>query len=684
MANKKKFREFYDSINSKNDWVFFIIIILIALVGIICFTEFLLGIEICNPCVDDTWKYAPTVWAILLSLLSTFSFFVLLLTLFLPKTIFSNTIKKGLKIIPQNIRDKYNPGKLSNIKPDFKKIKKYFGTKSFIHEQYCEKIVSLNLDLDDEEKTKETKKIKQSLKNGLLKTRRHFFKAYFYVFLCAIFLYGVLLSKTIIEYKDKDRGFIDPRIEEIRTIYIKKGNVFIDNSMFTDIIKISHPNKELMAMIDSIKISKKVPSPDSIFIEKRMDIIFMKYSFLNSISDTLKVLDPLHNGIFCALKVLDPFYNGIFGNLRGSNSFHDDIFDTLKVLLPIEKYRLDKFTLNNIFGIPVEFNNERNMICLTADANSIQRDEKKNIITITDKMKDVITVAIKPEQYDYREVYGEEKRIKFYLNEQNSLIFKKHIKKTGEIRENIKNSNTITFNKSILEPIVFKKHIFKIQESRVEFGRYKDWHSFFVNLLSMLSNVFLLMFFGLLTAKTAIFKNDINDENYLLLKLISIAILILICMIDFSITFFIWAPALHFAIETIIAIISVIAVFGIWGTLNNSYTDFGGFFKAFVFIYAAFQIFAVFIGNTNSTTNVAEVISIIMLYVVFVGKIFIILKILHLVANKRLSWFFLHEANEKRTTSYEEFVKLFESENEFVKLFKDENGKEYKIEIQQQ
>jgi hypothetical protein len=183
----------------------------------------------------------------------------------------------------------------------------------------------------------------------------------------------------------------------------------------------------------------------------------------------------------------------------------------------------------------------------------------------------------------------------------------------------------------------------------------KDIYQSLTTILSMLTNVFLLSFFGFLNTQTDVFDKEADADNYSLLRMTSIFIFVLVCVIEGLYTYLPTSPSLYFVMEIIVAIISVIAVFGIWGSMNNQYTNFHPFFKCVVFMYAGAQIFAVFL-------EVDKIIPVILLYMVVIGKFCIIWKIWKLDTDKRMSWFFLNQANEKRTNNYSAFVKLLNEE----------------------
>jgi hypothetical protein len=185
----------------------------------------------------------------------------------------------------------------------------------------------------------------------------------------------------------------------------------------------------------------------------------------------------------------------------------------------------------------------------------------------------------------------------------------------------------------------------------------KDAYQSLLTILSMLTNVFLLSFFGFLNTKTDVFDQETDEDNYSILNMTSIFIFLMVCVIEGIYIYYPTFPSLYFAIETIVAIISVIAVFGIWGCMYNQYTKFKPVFRIIIFVYAAAQIFAVFL-------SVNPAISICLLIVVLVGKLFIMWQVSKWVSSRGLSWFFLNEANEKRadndkeTDSYKAFVQL--------------------------
>jgi hypothetical protein len=180
-----------------------------------------------------------------------------------------------------------------------------------------------------------------------------------------------------------------------------------------------------------------------------------------------------------------------------------------------------------------------------------------------------------------------------------------------------------------------------------------------LTILSMLGNVFLLSAFGFLTTKTDVFDTETDENNYAMLRTISIVIFILVLLVEALVSFYSKEKqqTVHFVVETIVAIISVIAVFGTWGSMNNPYNNLGAAFKCVVFVYAASQIFAAFFPSDQ------EKIILSFCLVAFIGKLCIAWKLLKYVTSKRLSWFFLNELNEERTDTYSTFLNLLTEKN---------------------
>jgi hypothetical protein len=527
-----------------------------------------------NPTTTDK-EFVMRFVVILLSLSSSLLFIILLWMLF-------SKSKLLKKIIPA----KCYPGELDKIEPNINKLKDYFGKESFIYKEIIPQ---------------------EKIKNGLLKTRRHFFKSFFYFFLFGSILYAILFYQTL----DSWREYVE---------FDPIGGTCIIN----DTVQYGE--------YDKITIKT-----DSIFVEK--GIFFLN---VNN-GDTTKISRQINN--------IEKY---------GWNKY---VLDSIDFGTKVKLNDTVKNDTANIFGMQVKLNDT-----IKNDTACFLYDE-----TIT-LMKDTLTVVIKQQQqYKNSVFFSTEEKQSYLLKQQDSSIFyvEKQIKKESkkemwnDLPSRKKWTITVKDKKANKEKVIdsnfrldFGNDVFDIQpyiENKIDV---KKLSSFFINLLSMLTNVFLLVFFGLLNSKTDVFDNEKNAENYSWLKLCSIAIFILVCLVDVIITFIpnMNMPALHFAIETIIAIVSVIAVFGVWGSMNSTHINFQWWFKPVVFIYAAAQIFAVFLESADHT---AEVMAIIMLFVAFFGKIFIMYKILHLVATKRLSWFFLNEANELRTNSYDVFVELF-------------------------
>ncbi|MDR1527298.1 MAG: hypothetical protein LBS46_06470 [Dysgonamonadaceae bacterium] len=450
----------------------------------------------------------------------------------------------------------FYPAQLREIEVNKEKILQYFGKKSFIQIRYNEKekikqkineqLEEKTLEEDRKEKlTIELEKLEKELSNGLLKTCRHFYLSWSYVFFFSIILSIIMLAKICSE-KDKnrvDKIYVTAQFDHYGKNEIRKDTLIVKD----DSVKVS-----LSVHIKKNAWIKDIYSTDNIFVsplfsqEEEEDILFFKKS------DELKM-------------------------------------DSTKI------------------GFPFYYNKDERIIY-----KKIKIDDDEQMYVITD------TLSI------------------HHCNNKDTIIIKD---KNLIIKDLNSGCKIVDFK--------YKNHE-KI-----------DVYSSLITVFSMLMNVFLLSFFGLLKTKTDVFRRETNEDDYSILKLFAISIFIITCVIEAISIVFPISLSLHFVIETIVAVISVMAIFGVWGSMNNQYTNLEPAFKLIVFIYAAAQIFTVFLSKE---TSVNETIGVILLWMVLLGKMCIMLKMLNLVVTKRLSWFFLNEANEQRTNDYNEFVKLLQEE----------------------
>jgi hypothetical protein len=523
-------------------------------------------------CHDDDTYFWLKICALIVSIGMSLLFLLLLSTLFFPsikktkKKLHCGFFRKiQLSFITRTydkLKKDFYPARLREIEVKEEKILQYFGEKSFIKIRFNEKekikqkiieqLKEKSLKKDRKKELKiELEKLKKELSNGLLKTCRHFYLSWSYIFFFSIILSIILLTKICAE-KDENR---------VDKIYVTAR---FDNYGKNEICK------------------------DTSIIVK---------------DDSVKVLLSVH------IK---------------KNAWIEDIYST-----------------DNIFISPKFSQEEEEDTLFFKKSDELKMDSTKIVFPFYyDKDERIIYKKIKIDDYEQKCVVKDT----LYIHDCNNKI---------------KNDTIIIKDKNLI--IKDLNSGCKIVDFKYKKHEKKDVYSSLITVFSMLMNVFLLSFFGLLKTKTDVFRREINEDDYSILKLFAISIFVITCVIEAISIVFPILLSLHFVIETIVAIISVMAIFGVWGSMNNQYTNLEPAFKLIVFIYAAAQIFTVFLSKETSDT---KTIGVILLCIVLLGKMCIMLKMLNLVVTKRLSWFFLNEANEQRTNDYDEFVKLLQEERE--------------------
>lgn len=195
----------------------------------------------------------------------------------------------------------------------------------------------------------------------------------------------------------------------------------------------------------------------------------------------------------------------------------------------------------------------------------------------------------------------------------------------------------------------------------------KNWYSTLVIILSLITNVFLFLFFGFLNTKTDLFsKNENKYDVYGLYRILVIGIFFVILIIlllnaylprysNYS-TFF--SSSFLFVIHLLVSLSSVIAIFGCWGSMNNTYTSFPWFFKLLMFFYAMTQFFELNIQYNHTFFN--QIAELFLYFMAIVAKVFIIYILLYWAPkNKRILYFFFTSINNYRTENvYDDFVKI--------------------------
>ena len=196
----------------------------------------------------------------------------------------------------------------------------------------------------------------------------------------------------------------------------------------------------------------------------------------------------------------------------------------------------------------------------------------------------------------------------------------------------------------------------------------QNWFSTLETILSLLANVFLLLFFGFLNTKTDLFsKNEKKSGVFELYRIFVVGIFFIIALVLVLDTAFPWysnyspifSQSFLFVINLIIALTSIIAVFGCWGSMNNSYTSFPWFFKLLMFLYAMTHFFELNIHYMEEDFNKWAVLFLYFIGVFAKGWIIYIL-LCWAPKKKRILWFFLTSVNNFRTEEdYDDFVEIF-------------------------
>jgi len=230
--------------------------------------------------------------------------------------------------------------------------------------------------------------------------------------------------------------------------------------------------------------------------------------------------------------------------------------------------------------------------------------------------------------------------------------------------------DSLKYKKTILDTLL-KEIVIVDQEKQIKIKDLeitKNWYSTISSILSLLANVFLLLFFGFLNTKTDIFSKNENKlgvyELYRIFVIGIFLIIILVLLLNSAYPWYsnyspIFSESFLFVIHLIIALTSIIAIFGCWGSMNNSYTCFPWWFKLCMFLYAMMHFFELNIHYEEEFNKVA----VLVLYAVGLVAKVLIIKILLFWApeNKRIMWFFLTAVNNFRTEEdYDDFVKIFD------------------------
>jgi len=214
-----------------------------------------------------------------------------------------------------------------------------------------------------------------------------------------------------------------------------------------------------------------------------------------------------------------------------------------------------------------------------------------------------------------------------------------------------------------------KRNVTKNGEIPIKPYFIKNWYSTLTTMLSLLTNVFLLLFFGFLNTKTDLFlKKENKPDVYGLYRFFVIGIffiILIILLLDVCFPFDayfspIFSSSFLFVINLIIALTSVIAIFGCWGSMSNSYTSFPFYFKFWMILYAMIHFFELNIHYIDESFN--KYAEIILYLVAVVAKVLIIYILLRWAPkSKRILWYFFTSVNNYRTENdYNDFIKIFE------------------------
>jgi len=249
-------------------------------------------------------------------------------------------------------------------------------------------------------------------------------------------------------------------------------------------------------------------------------------------------------------------------------------------------------------------------------------------------------------------------------------------------------NNTIQLS----SPILIDKIVNRILKKNIEMPHFeKNGYLTITEILSLISNLLLLWFFGFANTKTDMFsKNEKRTEEFRTYQFGLFGIFFLIVIILLINTFFpeyskfspIFSSSFLFVVYLIIAMSSIAAVFGFWGSLNNSYTSFPTRFKIVIILYAMFQFFELFLNYEDSHFNKLAEMALFLVSIIAKGSIIYIL-LWWAPKTKRILWYIFSTVNNYRTENdYDDFIDILDEYNKNDKINSQFKGlKKWQTEI---
>jgi hypothetical protein len=505
---------------------------------------------------------------------------------------------------------------IAKIEINRKELENYVGKKSYVYKEYCCESKSCQKDNCICPNAPESQKIERLI-GGISKNLRFFYSTWFWTF----FIITVGLSCSIVNI------FYSQNIDFSKIMQSPYKHKI--PTCGTESAKYIYANIENIANSENIKIAE--------------DII-TNYAYLKDLKLPL-VLRVQSSSSY--------FWSGIIKDYP--------LKDTITFQIDNIPYQTDTVIhgKSKIYKIKFQYQISKHQL---ADLKNNRLREK--LLEYNKLIKDTSNVFYRVKPID--KVNNVNLSSKFFVFETKTKI--------NKITTEVNNSINY-FDKKKQE---FKDSISNIDEKKQAFENrlaklynptpviVKNIYQTSTTILSLLSNVVLLFFFGFLNTKTDLFGKEGDSKEYLLFKNVVIVIFFIILLIK---TLGFLFPEIHFSksfsfiIDIIIALTSVIALFGCWGSINNSYMSFKGWgwFIFLMLFYAMTQNFEINSMLSNNNNKLNDWIEFAFAIIRLLSKVFIIIILLYsLPKNKRALWSFFSLANNIRTKEdYEDFQQIF-------------------------
>ena len=456
------------------------------------------------------------------------------------------------------------------------------------------------------------------LKNGLAKSLRFLYSTWFYVFI----LTG--LSSLIFIFQPSPEKFL------------KNESDNIDTSRYSIIVETENENSDYEKKKDIVTYKDTL----NFRLAMRIETTFIRFDYPIKDSVTVKFIDPLEK----------PFKRKVV-----LTSASDTV--TIKSL---EKSFERKEILTSISDtVPVKFIDSPNKKPFIG-----YREQEETLTSINEKYYFEFKCRIKREKNPNYKDKGD--------NEYVNKIVRSHPKDSIRYQKFFdKRELSYCQSEELIKYII--EYTNKIDKEKIKPTQEINLYLTFTTIFSLGANVFLLLFFGFLSAKTNLFQlKEKNTSTYLIFRNFVIGAFVVISLILFldAIHFppLRFSESFMFVIYLIAALTSVVAVFGSWGSMNNSYTLFSPWFKLLIFFYAMAQFFELYFSYDDKLfSKYAELVLLIISAVV---KVCIIVTLLcRFPKNKRALWYFLSTVNNIRTEEdYDDFVKIFNKRKHYTKF----------------